>query len=384
MRKLTQNPETIEEYSDALRKRLAGTLPHEKIEEVVAETQAHLEDSAADLRYQADVYERHAVAHFVPVRKMARGVSRAWAPVFLRHSGTKALQNTSAALAVFCLTWGIISLSFASKFPGDWLKGIGPQIPMLLIPVLLPLALTFFLALAACRPQTRRFTFGGLAVIIACAFWGGWKFTGALPERTFQSRFNAPTLHADISAASNLRNEEIALLRKGIRHYAKYTVLIEKRGSEFHVSQNQLSVPEELKYQGRFIVPRSGFSAFRPFGKSDQPRDFFHQYRQIVAGLSAPLTVGTQEEARKEWGRAGEYLEDHLMWQQWDQLALRRYHELITAPVMRFEWASARSLGTITATYVGGILFLDLLGGTLGMALLRSRRRQKNQIGLGA
>ena len=160
---------------------------------------------------------------------------------------------------------------------------------------------------------------------------------------------------------------------------------IEKRGSEFHVSQNQLSVPEALKYKGRFIVPRSGFSAFRPFAKSDQPRDFFHQYRHIVAGLSAPLTVGTQEKARKEWGRASEVLEGHLMWQKVDELTLRRYHELITAPVMRFEWASARSLGTITATYVGGILFLDLLGGTLGMVLLKSqRRRQNRQIGLGA
>ncbi len=440
MRKLTQNPETIEEYSDALRQRLAGTLPPEKIEEVVAETQAHLEDSAADLRYQADVYERHAVAHFVPVRKMARGVSRAWAPTFLLHSGTKALQNASATLAVFCLTWGIISLSFASKFPGDWLKGIGPQIPMLLIPVLLPLALTFFLALAACRPQTRRFTFGGLAAIIACAFWGGWKFTGALPERTFQSRFNAPALHADITAASNLRSEEIALLRKGIKHYYKdynkrLVIMVAERDAvnarmeslksieekvqteggvekskspallsgiqasmnnlksekkelerALQLSQNQVSVPEELKYQGRFIVPRSGFSAFRPFTKSDQPHDFFHQYRQMVASLSAPLTVGTQEEARKEWGRAGEYLKDHLMWQQqWDQPALRRYHELITAPVTRFEWASARSLGTITATYVGGILFLDLLGGYVGMALLKLRRRRRaGRIGLGA
>ena len=382
MRKLTQtpNPETIEEYSDALRKRLAGVLPPEKIEEVVAETQAHLEDSAADLRYQADVYERHAVALFVPVRKMARGVSRAWAPVFLRHGGTKVLQNTSAALAVLGLTWAMISLSFGSKLPAGWLDSVGGWIP-----ALLPLALTFFLALTACRPQTRRFTFGGLAAIVVCALWGGWKFTGAMPERAFHSRFDAPALHADITAASNLRREEIALLRKGIRHYAKYTVLIEKWGSEFHVSQNQIPVPEELKYQGRFIVPRSGFSAFRPFGKSNQPRDFFHQYRQLVAGLSAPLTVSTPEAARKEWGRASEVLEGHLDTQKWDQFALRRYHELITAPVMRFEWISARSLGTITATYVGSILFLDLLGGTLGMALLKSRRRRRvGRVGLGA
>ncbi|WP_309720827.1 hypothetical protein [Armatimonas sp.] len=378
--RLSPHPETIEEYSDALRQHLAGTIPPEKIEEVVAETQAHLEDSAAELRYQADVYERQAIAHFVPVSKLSRGISRAWAPVFLRHSGTKALQNANITLAVLGLTWGMIGLSFGSKFPAGWAETIG-----FWIPVLLPLCLTFFLALAACRPQARRFTFGGLAAIIACALWGGWKFTGALPNRIFHSRFDAPTLHADITAASNLRSEEVALLRKGIRHYAKYTVLIQKRGSEFYVSQNQIPVPAELKYQGRFIVPRSGFSAFRPFAKSDQPHDFFHQYRHMIAGLSAPLTVSTPEAARKEWGRASEVLKDHLMWQEHDQIALRRYHELITAPVMRFEWASMRSLGTITAAYVGGILFLDLLGGTLGMALLKSqrRRRQSRQIGLG-
>ncbi|WP_395094922.1 hypothetical protein [Armatimonas sp.] len=380
MRKLTQNPETIEEYSDALRQRLTGTLPPEKIEEVVAETQAHLSDTADELRHQADVYERHAVTNFLPVSKLSRGISRAWSPVFLRHSGTKSLQNTSVAIAVLGLTWGMICFSFGSKLPAGWLGSLGA-----FIPIVLPLALTFFLALAACRSQTRRFTFGSLAAIIACTFWGGWKFTGALPERAFHSRFDAPALYADTIAGSNFRSEEIALLRKGIRHYSKYTVLIVKRDSEFHVSQNQISVPEELKYKNRFIVPRNGFSAFRPLAKSVSANDFFNHSRHMVAGLSAPLTVSTPEAARQEWGRAGEYLKDHIMWQESDQRMLRRYHELITASVMRFEWASARSLGTITATYVGGIIFLDLLGGSMGMALLKSRRRRRSRrVGLEA
>jgi hypothetical protein len=379
MPKLKAAPETIAEYSDALRKRLAGTLPPEKIDEVVAETQAHLEDSAADLRYQADIYERQAISQFVPVGKLSQGITRAWAPVFLRHGGTKALQNTSAILAVVGLTWGMICFSFGSKLPIGWLGSLSA-----FIPIVLPLALAFFLALAACRPQTWRFTFGGLAAIVACAFWGGWKFTGAMPEQAFHSRFDAPALYADTAAGSKFRSEEIALLRKGIRHYKKYTVSITKNGSEYHVSQNQIPVPEELKYEGRFIVPRGGFSAFRPFAKSVSANDFFGYKRHAIAGLSAPLTVSTPEAARQEWAQADTYLRGHLMWQKSDLSMLRRYHELITAPVTRFEWASARSLGTITAAYVGSILFLDLLGGSLGGALLRSRRRKNGRIGLGA
>ena len=168
--RLFPQPETIEEYSDALRQRLAGTLPPEKIEEVVAET--HLEDSASELRYQADVYERHAVANFVPVSKLSRGISRAWAPVFLRHGGTHVLQNLSATLAVLGLSWCMTCLSFSSKFAGGWYSNHWAELL-----ALLPLCLTFFFAIAACRPQTRRFTLGSLAGIVVCTIWGGWKFT---------------------------------------------------------------------------------------------------------------------------------------------------------------------------------------------------------------
>ena len=159
---------------------------------MVAETQAHLEDSAADLRFQADVYERQAVAHFVPVSKLARGVSRAWAPVFLRHSGTKPLQNLSITVSFLGVVWLLALMLAHSKLP-SWLllPHFSPEL-LLLVPLTV-----FVLALFACRPQLRRFAYGGVATIALSFLLGGFLCT---EKRGFFSRLDAPAHYKDSMA----------------------------------------------------------------------------------------------------------------------------------------------------------------------------------------
>ena len=209
MRRLFQSPQTIAEYSNQLRRRLAGVLPPEKVDEVVAETEAHLSDTAADLRDEPDLYERQAVQRFVGVRRLAAGISRAWAPLYLRHAGTRTLQNAGALVAVAVVLFYVVIASWPALFP--WFSWA-------MLPFIVGVGLCFVLALAACRHQLHRFVTGGLTLLILCTLWGGWKFASA-PQFGLVSRFNAPTTLHWNDALYHATQRRVLLLEQGLRHF---------------------------------------------------------------------------------------------------------------------------------------------------------------------
>jgi hypothetical protein len=438
MPKLTQNqnPETIAEYSDALRKRLAGTLPPEKMEEVVAETQAHLEDSAAELRYQADVYERQAIAHFVPVSKLSRGISRAWAPVFLRHSGTKPLQNISALVSVLSILWALTAMIARYKFP-TWFF-LGPLGGILLWAI--PLTV-FLLALLACRPQLKRFAYGGLVSLLACAFLGGWLCLSTQSSHLL-SRFDAPAAYKEIRKNYDAHNAEIRLLRTGLasldlNYRLGYSQASQESRLSWFIAFNQLSTKDQIAVLNqRLQVSDDLYGRVKRYIRK-QDSDFnWHEneqsklkkqienlkkqpeitrqerYKQQLAMLPAELRQGDQiripskynhgtnegwafevkettmnpQEALTRWGSEGQnWLAMHEQTQVWNKRQLNECVALMGDSKWRFDVASAQEIGRMAAVGIGGLITADLLGGYLGMFLLKlRRRRQTKPFGLGA
>ncbi|MBB6050213.1 hypothetical protein [Armatimonas rosea] len=403
MPKLKAAPETIAEYSDALRQRLAGTLPPEKIDEVVAETQAHLEDSAADLRYQADIYERQAISQFVPVGTLSQGISRAWAPTFLRHSGTRPLQLVSCLLACLGTLAGLAALTWR-----------GYANPLTLAAVLV-LPLSFLLAALACRPQPRRFIPGGVAAILLCSVWGGWKLTLLYPKPIVAfdpswlvSRFDAPAQAQQARLESVRTAKRVAFLHLGLK-------FIGNAVTDHEVKNSLASYRKTVWGAGGIPISKAIFNAesawygrlrrdpqlklTRELVNNATTTSFSLIARFLPAGLKAERSILVPREdgrgydrepfpiaARAYWHERGpQDLEFTVGARIIAQDELAKLERLMAAPRERFEAQAARQVGVLAAGYVGSLVLADLLGGYLGMALLRlSRRRRTRRVGLGA
>ena len=339
-------PQSIAEYSDALRRRLAGVLPPEKIDEVVAETEAHLSDTADALRAEADVFERQAVQGFIPARALARGVSRAWAPTYLRHSGTATLQTiglTVAVLALIGATWWL----------GD------PYLPILpaMITAFTAVLLCFVLALAACRAQLSRYVWLLFAALILGSLYGGNKLGQVAAPFYFVSRYAAPTHLAQHNRQYALRSEEIAVLEMGRRFVDQ----------EPQLTRHEATWPLSLRNAEGILLPRghdTGPSAFHCAG----------------LGASNPVLWRTHdpEQAVRAWNANADRWADSLRSRQLSeaQPVRNKLIALIAAPRWRFETDAARWMGRNLGITAGLLLLADLAGGTLGSALLRLRRRR--------
>ena len=345
-----ENPQSIEEYSEALRKRLVGVLPHDKIDEVVAETEAHLEDRAEELRRNPEVFEARAVADYVPAARLARGINRAWAPTFLRHQGTRPLQNFAAVIGVFAVIRTFIEMFAYTKFQSS----IPWSIPLFLMPP----SIIFILSLVACRPQVRRFTFGGLSFLAVAFVLGGWFCVS--DGRGVLSRFDAPNILRQNLEMQHEQQREIRLLEKGLKHFGG-AIIVGPQGR----SALKPETPLELKVSEKNIVPNypwenEGVSAFRK-----------------TAGSSISST-GSPEQTMGRWYNYGREQLGRL--NQWTEMRRQRMYpilELMASSKWRFDLQAARNSAVMMSYMIGILIVADLLGGYLGMAILRSHRRRQ-------
>jgi hypothetical protein len=419
-----QVPETIDEYSADLRKRLSGILPDEKIEEAVAEAEAHLQESAEALRQETDLYEKQAVARFVPSRSMARGLSRAWAATYLRHGGTKWLQNISAILYLVALGWILARLLIVSKLPVFLQETPIAGLPLIVAPVLV-----FLLAAIACRSQLRLFVCGGLAALVLFFTLGGWLC--ALTPRFFCSRFDAPALFQDRLVILNFQQKEIKWLRDGLGHYGSIMICTYRGEYDFSYfsaskifgylknietksnsqreiesihknmykqvmggkAEYQRKLPDDLKLGQGFVVPLKFnraepglISAFRGISMSDElaVMNRVGMVRQGQTLVSAchhyPLeTATTPIEALRRWNTDGPEQLKRLS----DSYALRREEagalwRLMSSQERSFDLPAARFMAKLGASFVGMLLLADLIGGWLGSWFLRGLRRRRS------
>lgn len=340
-------PQSIAEYSDALRRRLAGVLPPEKIDEVVAETEAHLSDAADALREEADVFEQVAVRRFVSAKALARGVSRAWAPTYLRHSGTATLQTIGLTVAVL----GLVAV--AALFAGEpWM-----QIIPLMVAVFASVLLCFVLALAACRAQLSRYIWLLFAALTLGSLYGGNRFGQIAAPFYFVSRYAAPATLARHNRQYALRSEEIAVLEMGRRFVDQ----------EPQLTRHEATWPLALRNAEGILLPR-GY---------DTAPSAFHC---TTLGAPNPVLWRTHdpEQATRVWRANADLWADGLRSRQLSeaQPVRNKLIALIAAPRWRFETDAARWMGRNLGITAGLLLLADLAGGTLGGALLRARRRR--------
>lgn len=430
-----EQPESIEAYSAALRERLAGVLPPDKVEEVVAETECHLEERAQELRWQSDLFEKQAVTEFIPARKLARGINRAWAATYMRHAGTRGLQNISAAVCVLALLFILAQYLIISKLPLILQNQNNASNLILPVPFLV-----FCLALAACRPQLRRFTYGGLGAVVLFTLLGGWLCSGGTFWQV--SRFDAPAHYKDAMAMRQHLQKEERLLQEGIGFYRSAfsrqdvelgkklnAELLEKLTQlgwqsyspntptsrkqrlqqDIQVARQQVvdyeakkqwaahspQPPAALLVGNRYLVPKShgnmlDISAFRNLSPEERRSMWaenpgMHQRSQALVAAwqkTQPESTGALTEAMLRWRTEGpeqlENLQSHRANRQKD---LQRDMTLMASSKWRFEMAAARSLGILGLYCVGALLVADALGGFLGMLLLRSVRRQRLRSG---
>lgn len=346
-----RSPQTIAEYSDALRRRLTGILPPEQVDAAVAEAEAHLHDSADALRAEADLRERAAVARFVPVGRYAGGIARAWAPVTLRHRATRPLQNAALALG----TAGVLGVGFLTAAGSTLWPGRFPL--EVTVPVVAVVPAVFLCALAACRPQPRRMVAFGLTALAAAALLGGTRFAAITPTY-FASRYEAPRHERAWRDGMARRSAEVALLRDGARFAASRTA-----------PSPEHAWPASLRSPDGILLPRAwdaGNSAFRvgPLVR--------------VGDAGAPLwrTHDTARALRVWRANAPLWISHHAVQQRYEQGVVQNLVALQAAPRARFDVDASRWLAGIVGGYAAAAGAADLAGGILGACLLTVRRRR--------
>lgn len=433
-----EQPSSIEEYATALRERLAGVLPPDKVEEVVAETECHLEERADDLRRRGDVYERQAVAEFIPARKLAWGINRAWAATYLRHGGTRGLQNASAALSILVLLLMLAQFLIVSKLP------LALQNPRYVLNFLFATpVIVFVLAVLACRPQLRRFTYGGLGAVAVFAGLGGWLCSTG--EMGYVSRFDAPAHYKDTLALHTYQQQEARLLREGMQFYrsayspqyvqisqdlnlallsklerlrrqkvsptipteqvkrlqAEITAIrlhADDRGTRYLWMHPAQEPPASLMIGKNYLVPQTraeqqGISAFRKLSRGEQQSistenvGMMKTSQALVAAWqkTTPDSTASLSQALVIWKREAPTQVKLLQnYARYRQKALQRDMAMMASSKWRFEAPAAREIG-VFGLYAAGILIAsDTLGGFLGMCLLRGLRRRKLRQGKAA
>ena len=135
--------------------------------------------------------------------------------------------------------------------------------------------------------------------------------------------------------------------------------------------------------------PTSGLTAFHDGSELPiQPYRMETQAQAQIAAIQATLPQSTADihKASQAWQKDGPvFLSDFEKYQTWNKQERQDMMNLMARPRGSFELGAARILGLAAAGATGSLLVADLLGGSLGMALLRLRRRRRaGRIGLGA
>jgi len=343
-------PTTIDGYSDELRRRLAGALPPEHIDDTVAETRAHLHDLLEDPTRRDIVGETEAVAAYVPVRNLARGIARAWDRTYQRHAGTPFLQAVGLLLCIAC-----VALLVARDGALLWMVSLGPR-ASLAYRALLPCTplLAFLIALAACRPQTHRIVQAGAAVLAigttACGAimverWPGY------PERRAQI---ARDIRNTRRALPRIEHE-LSLLEEGLRV---------ARGSG---AKSFDEWPKSLTFWKAIAVPNPP-SENRPRPFAGRPGETYHWFRHCTY---------RPERAAALWKRDAPRWIARLQSRRADALErIARDAETLAAPPLGFSGATARRAAATGLVWLLCFGMADAAGGSIGRALLRRRRRR--------
>jgi len=339
---------TFDNYATELRRRLAGNLPLPRIEEAVDETRAHLEDLLDDPTRADIATETAAIRAYVPARILARGIARAWDPIFLRHRGTPWLQALGLAIGL-CACFVLVAYESYDM----WFVRLGLTGSRLLraLAGLAPVPV-FLCALAACRPQTQRIVAIGTAFLTIATLLGGFAMV-AFQNGHMERRAN---VHGGMLAARRRLpriENDLRLVEAGLR------VAEGPDGLRFH------AWPEELRYWEVIVVPNTE--------KDHQSRPFAHRW---YGGNWFSHATGDPARAVFRWKRDGRNWQLRLRGDR--DNAFETIAENSDALAQPFCVPAAQRAAAAAFTCLGILALADSAGGSLGRALLRRRRRRSH------
>jgi hypothetical protein len=369
-----QQPESIEDYTEQLRKRLNGVLPPEKIEEIAQETQMHLADKAEELRNNPDVYERQAVAGFTPVSRYSRSLMRAWSVAYAKHRGTKFLQNISLIGLSSMMLMFIANIIIGSKRPAFLTPDLyqyGDKIS------LFALVATFVLAIFACRHQLKRMIYFCLATSVIVFISYG---------------FLCGSTHTNNSSVSIPIDSNSVFSRLDAGEQYKYA------REQYDKNRNQiLQINTDLQTIGKKYpsVRSDAFTATMSkhlFLKIQGGLDELLRLRDTAPSLQIKNELNVKiKNYRVAMNKQQDYLaiakeirilvrEKNLLVQEQRSWTDRMNAQLalMARPRGTFDWGVARSAAGNMLYITGFYLVADLIGGWLGMLCLQTARRWRN------
>jgi hypothetical protein len=369
-----QQPESIEDYTEQLRKRLNGVLPPEKIEEIAQETQMHLADKAEELRNNPDVYERQAVAGFTPVNRYSRLLMRAWSVAYARHRGTKFLQNLSLVGVSGLMLALIANVVLASKIPDlqfDWIFHGGYIILSALIGI-------FILAIFACRHQLKRMIYFCMAtsavVFLSYGFLCGSAYEphvifSPFDNREVLSRLDARKEYKWTRAQYDSTRNKILRIDKEMKNISslKNELLFRDNLNNSQIINRTIEISELGLKKIRF---RNILTARKLIDNIDLSTQKYiveiREHRNIVEIIEKQATLlQERNELVKELG-------------SWTY-RMNAQIALMARPRGTFDWGVARSAAGNMLYITGFFLVSDLVGGWLGMLCLQAARRWRNR-----
>ncbi|MFM7322927.1 MAG: HAAS signaling domain-containing protein [Armatimonadota bacterium] len=343
-------PTTIHDYTGALRRRLAGALPPEHIDATVAETEAHLQDLLDDPTRQDIADERAAVAAYVPVRTLARGIARAWDPIFQRHRATRALQAIGLTLSL-----AFVGLLIARYGCVLWMVSLG-RTGSLLFRTLLPFTpiVAFLFALAACRAQTHRLIQTGAVLLGVGTLVCGATMVERSPD--------CPERRARIA-------EDIQVSRRALPRIEHKLALLEEglRVAQGPGARSFDAWPKSLTYWKVIAVPNPASERRAdPFAGGPGESNYWFRHSTYRPERAAELWKRDAPEwiARLQSRRA-----DRLEWIASDA-------EVLASQPLGISLAAARRGAATGVVWLIVFGLADAAGGALGRSLLRRSRRR--------
>jgi hypothetical protein len=371
-----QQPESIEDYTKQLRKRLNGVLPPEKIEEIAQETQMHLADKAEELRNNPDIYERQAVVRFTPVRRYSYGFIRAWSVAYARHRGTKFLQNLSLIGVSSVMLLLIANVVLASKIP-DLQFSWGFHGQTILFFALIG---TFILALFASRHQLKRMIYFCIATSTIVFLSYGFLCSSAYQpfEPLVLSPFNN---NAVLSRLDTGKQYKFAHAQY---NNARSKILnIDKEINTFKSNNNLPSINSNRTVQ---LIQDDIQNTKALLSRWTMKKDSMVS-QNLKNRMDVRIGRSYTEIAKKEKDIAVIEKLLHLIRvknQLGQELGSWTYTmnaqiALMARPRGSFDWGVARSAAGATLFYTGFLLIADLVGGWLGMLCLQAARRWRNR-----
>jgi hypothetical protein len=433
-----QQPETIDDYTAQLRKRLAGVLPPEKIEEIATETELHLADKTEEMMRNASVYERQAVAQFVPVHRYAGALNRAWSATYLRHRGTRVLQNISLGISSISISVILANILANNKLPLFLKIPFEHQYGILAV---FTVICVFLLAIFSCRHQLKRMIIFGIVTTV-CFFVSYGYF--CINEDNYRTTLSYSGTISRISAGikykeqynSYIKNRnKILKLNTGI-HWAKTSLQkledqlkstddmrgLDKKKWLMTIASIRQEMPTFMQDKENIILPQTygdfhEIADIRTSAKETVGYEFSFQQKYVPVLQSLPLrnvnvqnvdaanwsekdgllyiktkdymtkyapvcTVKNDEMglmyALKQWDYGHEITDTLYNQQKWKTQNMNTILAFIARPKGSFDWNIARSAGVNSLQLSGAILLADLVGGWIGMAILRGSRRIRN------